>query len=84
MNQIFKNPLFRICGVVIILYYGLLKDKSNPESLARRLSSERIKANISEISHKSYYVINNIQNAESIKKAEIEKYKQKQTSTDKQ
>ena len=66
IKTIINNPIFRICGVVVILYYGLFKNKYEPESLGNRFSAERIKSNISEVSEKSAYIAENIRKAEKL------------------
>ena len=62
MIKITQNPLFRICGVVAVIYYGLFQSKSD-NGLNKRLSPDKIKSNISDISQKSIYIIDNIQQA---------------------
>lgn len=69
MNSITKNPIFRICGIALILYYGLFQNKDNPDNLGNRLAPERIKSNLSEISDKSVYIIGNVKKAEEIQKS---------------
>ncbi len=73
MNKLTKNPIFRICGITAILYYGLFHNKHNPDNLANRLDPDRIKANLSEISDKSVYIINNVKKVEEIQKSAIKK-----------
>jgi hypothetical protein len=73
MNKIVKNPIFRICGIIIILYYALFKNQHDPDALNKRLAPEHIKSNLSEISEKSVYIIHNIKKAEEIKKSAAEK-----------
>jgi len=69
MIKIAKNPLFRIGGIIAVLYYGLFQSNSE-NGLNKRLSPNKIKSNISEISQKSVYIIDNVQRArsESVKK----------------
>jgi FtsZ-interacting cell division protein ZipA len=76
MGKIINNPIFRICGIIAILYYGLFQNKSNPESLGNRLSPERIKSNLSDISEKSVYIIQNVGKAQELQKANAAKEQQ--------
>jgi hypothetical protein len=69
MGKIIKNPIFRICGIIAILYYGLFQNKYNPDSLNNRLAPERIKSNLSEISEKSAYIIHNVGKAKEFQKS---------------
>ncbi len=67
MQQLIKNPIFRILGVIVILYYGLLH-KETPDSLGNRLAPEKVKSNIQEMSNQSLNIIGNIKKAEEIQK----------------
>ena len=69
MQKLIRNPLFRIIGVTVVLYYGLLHDNHHPDSLGNRLAPEKVKSNLSEMSSQSIYIIDNIKKAEEIKKA---------------
>ena len=69
MIKIIRNPIFRICGIVAILYYGLFQNKYETDSLNNRLAPERIKSNLSEISNKSVHIIHNVRKAEEIQKS---------------
>jgi hypothetical protein len=75
MKSIIKNPIFRICGIVVILYYGLFQNKHDPDSLNNRLAPTKIKSNLSEISEKSVYIIQNVKKAEEAQKHPISKDK---------
>ena len=59
MIKIVKNPFFRIFGIVLILYYGFFQSDSE-KGLNKRLAPDKIKSNISELSNKSIYIIENI------------------------
>jgi hypothetical protein len=69
MRDIIKNPLFRIAGILAILYYGLFHDKSDPDSLRNRLSAEKVKSNIGEITSQSIHIIDNVKKAQEISKS---------------
>ncbi len=69
MQKLIHNPIFRIIGIMAVLYYGLFHNRQKPESLGNRLSPEIIKANLSEVSSKSVDIITNLQKAEKIKQS---------------
>ncbi len=69
MNSIVKNPIFRVCGIMAILYYGLFQNKHDPDGLSKRLAPGKIKSNLSEISEKSSYIINNVKKVKEIQKS---------------
>lgn len=73
MQKLINNRLFRIVGMIVILYYALFHDKTNPESLGNRLAPEKVKSNLEQISGKSVEVMENIQRAEELKKIEASK-----------
>ena len=69
MIKIAKNPLFRICGIIAVLYYGLFQ--SNIENgLNKRFSPDKIKSGISEMSQKSVEIIHTVKK---VKEAELNK-----------
>ncbi len=70
LNKIIANPIVKIAGVLTILYFGLLHDKTNPESLGNRLSSERVKKNITEIEEKGKFIATNVALAKKYAKQE--------------
>lgn len=59
-----KNPLFKIAGVLLILYFALFANKKNPESLGNRLSSENIKKNFGEMRQRGQYIATNLNKAQ--------------------
>ncbi len=61
--RILENPLFKIIAIVAIVYFGLFANKQSPESLGNRLSSEKIKKNLSEAQEKSKFIITNVRAA---------------------
>lgn len=67
MQKLINNRFFKIFGIAAILYYGLLHNKTNPESLGNRLSPEKIKSNIGEVSKKSANIMYEIKKAEELK-----------------
>lgn len=68
VNRALKNPLIKICGVVVIIYLGLFSNKSNPDSLGNRLSAENIQKNLHEAKKKSQFIAANISAAKKISK----------------
>ncbi|MCE3255308.1 MAG: hypothetical protein K0R25_802 [Rickettsiaceae bacterium] len=66
MSSLIKNPIFRIIGILVILYYGLFYNNDKPESLKARLAPEKIKSNLSDMSSKSLYIIENVKKAEEV------------------
>ncbi len=73
MQKLIRNPIFRIVGVAVILYYGLFYNKSLPDSLGNRLAPDKIKDNLVEISSKSINIIANVKKADEIKKSLADK-----------
>ena len=73
MLSFLKNPLFKLTGVILILYFALFANKENPESLGNRLSSDNIKENFQEMRDKGQFIAGNLQNAKKeIKRTEKE------------
>lgn len=58
--DIAKNPIIKIIGVALILYFGLLGNKESPESLGNRLSKEALENDLSEAKKKSNFIFNNV------------------------
>ena len=58
--ELLKVPLVKIIAVIVVLYFGLFHDKSNPDSLGVRLSSERIKQNLNDVEDHGRFIISNI------------------------
>ncbi len=74
MNIIYillKNKLVRILGIFLVLYFGLLRDKSNPESLGNRLSKERLQENIAQIHNQSQFIISTIKDSQDVAQGKI-------------
>jgi hypothetical protein len=57
---IINNPLFKIAGIGLIVYYGLFSDKSTPESLGNRLSSKNLEKDFNEVKEKSRFIVTNV------------------------
>lgn len=46
-HNLVKNPIFKIVGIGLILYYALFSNKHDNRSLSRRYSPENIKESFS-------------------------------------
>lgn len=73
MNQktiltIINHPILRIIGIGAILYYGLFKNSSNPDSLRNRLAPAQVKSNLKDLSQHSVFILENVKKAKEIKK----------------
>ncbi len=64
ISNILRNPLVKIIGTIIILYYALFYNNKNPESVANRFSSDSIHKNIDTAKHNSNSIIMGIQRAQ--------------------
>jgi hypothetical protein len=64
--KLLRNPLIKIIGVGIILYFGLLHDKHNPDALGNRLAPDVIKNDLSDAREKGKFIISNVALAKQI------------------
>ncbi|MES2961735.1 MAG: hypothetical protein V4694_05065 [Pseudomonadota bacterium] len=72
--KLLRNPIIKIIGISIILYYGLFANKEKPGSLGNRFSSEQIKKDFSEVREKTVFIAANVKLAREIaKEKEAEK-----------
>jgi hypothetical protein len=72
--KMLRNPIIKIIGISVILYYGLFANKEKPGSLGNRFSSEQIKKDFSEVSEKTVFIATNVKLAREIaKEKEAEK-----------
>ena len=67
--ELLRNPIIKITGLVLVLYFALFYDKKNPDSLGNRLSSERIAKNFHEAQEKSTFIMSNIERAHNLRGA---------------
>lgn len=51
--NIINNPLFKICGILLIIYFALFHNKKSQDSLGNRVSLQNIKNNIDNIQDKT-------------------------------
>jgi hypothetical protein len=76
--KLLRNPIIKIIGISVILYYGLFANKEKPGSLGNRFSSEQIKKDFSEVREKTVFIAENVKLAREIaKEKEIEKEAEK-------
>lgn len=73
-----RNPLVRIIGAAIIIYFALFHDKKNPEALGNRLAPQRVKQELNIAKENSNFIISNVALAKQIAE---EKQKKKQAGT---
>ena len=62
--KIINNPLFKITGILLILYLALFQDNKNKENLRNRLSEQKIKDNLSYIKDRTIYIKQNIKKSQ--------------------
>ncbi|MFT6106664.1 MAG: hypothetical protein ACJA0S_000948 [Rickettsiales bacterium] len=79
MKNIISSPIFRIVGILAILYYGLFYDKSEADSLGNRFSAHQVKKNFRDAASKSLYMIENVKKAEEISKTLVQQETSKKT-----
>ena len=86
IEEIIKNPLVKLAGIITILYFALFTNKENPDSMGNRFSSEQLKKDFNDIKEKSKLVTLGIaqrNNAQNIAKDEtINKTQENLTSSD--
>lgn len=61
--KLLHNPLIRFVGIAAVLYFALLANKNNPESLGNRLSPQNIKQNLSEMTERGKFITTNVKAA---------------------
>lgn len=64
--KLLRQPLIKIIAVFLILYFGLLSNKKDPDGLGNRLSSQNLKQDFQEVKEKSNFIITNIQRAKDL------------------
>ncbi len=79
--KLLRNPIIKIIGISVILYYGLFANKEKPGSLGNRFSSEQIKKDFSEVREKTVFIAENVKLAREIaKEKEAEKEAEKKAT----
>jgi len=79
--KLLRNPIIKIIGISVILYYGLFANKEKPGSLGNRFSSEQIKKDFSEVREKTVFIATNVKLAREIaKEKEAEKEAEKKAA----
>ena len=69
MNIIFnilRQPLVKLFAVILILYFGLFYDKTNPDSLGNRLAPERLRKDFNEVQEKTFFIVSNLKEAKEL------------------
>lgn len=66
--EILRNPLIKLIGIGLILYFALFANTENPKSLGNRLSSEEIKKDLNNAKDKSAFIIKNVRLANDLSK----------------
>jgi len=66
-HDLVKNPLFKIFGVAMILYFALFSNNSDNRSMGRRYSSENIKESFSEATRKKKEIERKLSEAKKLK-----------------
>jgi hypothetical protein len=70
--EILRNPLVKLIGIGLVLYFALFANTEHPKSLGNRLSSEQIKKDLADAKDKSAFIIKNVKMANDLsKKAEL-------------
>ena len=64
-HKLLKNPIIKIAGIFLILYFGLFADKENPNSLGSRFSKSQLNHDLSDVKQKSHFIIANLSAAKS-------------------
>jgi hypothetical protein len=66
ITNITKYPIFKIIGIIAIIYFALFYNKSSPNSLGNRLSYDNIKGDLKQASEKTVFILGNINAAQKI------------------
>ncbi len=59
-----QNSWFKIVGIVAVLYFALLSNKENPNSLGNNLKKENLRDGFSEVSKKTQEIYKNVKLAQ--------------------
>ncbi len=70
--KLLQNPLIKMIGIIVVIYFALFANKNNPQSLGNRLSSERLKQNFREMEEKGKFIASNVVAARSYAKLQEE------------
>jgi hypothetical protein len=66
--NITQNRFIKIVGIILVIYFALFYNKTNPESLGNRLSPKNIKDGLNAAQEKSRFILTNINTAKQIEK----------------
>jgi len=80
--EILRNPIVKIIGIGLILYFALFANTEHPKSLGNRLSGDEIKKDLEDVKNKSAFIIKNVKMANDLsKKTSVEAPKNIDIST---
>lgn len=68
--NLLKNPLIKIIGICVVLYFALFANKNNPQSLGNRFSSERIVKDLGDLEEKGRFIATNVNAARALEKGQ--------------
>ena len=61
--KLINNPLFKIVGIIAVLYFALFHNNQNKNSLRNRLATEKIEQNLNYIKNQTLTIKNGINKA---------------------
>lgn len=68
--KLLENPLIKVVGICVIIYFALFHNKNNPQSLGNRFSSQQIKKDLNDMQEKGKFIASNVQAVRSYTKAQ--------------
>lgn len=71
-NKIISNPLFKIVGIGLILYFGLFSNKYDNRSLRNRFSSDNIKKSVDEIAKQKEFIDKKLETAKKLEQQKLQ------------
>lgn len=70
VDLILKNKLVKLCGIFLILYYGVYNN-DRPGGLGERLSEEKVKEGVKDARDQSYYILEQIRKAKELEASRV-------------
>ncbi len=68
LHSLLRKPIIKIIAVILVLYFGIIKNNQHPQSIANKLSTNNIKKNYDEIRDKISDISQNLEMAQQVKK----------------
>jgi hypothetical protein len=68
ITDITKNPFIKISGIILVIYFALFYNKTNPNSLGNRFSPDNLKNNLREANEKTLFIMSHVNQAQKIDK----------------